>query len=282
VVGAAVLGLPGYVSISRRDVAPVAASADVNPAAEDRQSPQKSSPSPARPEDPAAPAVAGGPAPASGRLADLLADPAVRSNDHAAFASVYSRWALEYQSTPGGPGCEPGRGGELDCLFQAGSWSLFKDGTWDRLRRFDLPAILELATPTGERHRVALVALAEESATLVLGEREHTFPLGEIDRLWDGTFLLLWKAPPIGSRLISPGMRGKDVEWLRARLDALEGKVATGPRRDVYDEELRQRVLAFQRSWSLIPDGLVGEETLTQLTLASREPGTPSLSRRTP
>jgi general secretion pathway protein A len=190
----------------------------------------------------------------SPRLADLLADPSVRGDEHAAFASVYSRWALDYQGTPGRPACEPGRSAGLKCLSKAGSWN--------RLRRFDLPVILELVTPAGERHRVALVALGEESATLALGGREFTFPLSEVDRLWDGQFILLWKAPPIGSRLLSPGMRGTGVEWLRTRLDTLEGKGSRDPRHDVYDEELKQRVLAFQRSRSLDPDGLVGEETL--------------------
>ena len=60
----------------------------------------------------------------------------------------------------------------------------------------------------------------------------------------------------------------------------MDGKVSTAPRPNIYDAELKQRVLAFQRSRSLAPDGLVGEETLAELTLASREPGTPSLTRR--
>jgi general secretion pathway protein A len=143
-----------------------------------------------------------------------------------------------------------------------------------------LPAILELVPRGGERRRVALVGLGDDSATLLLGGREHTFPLREVEQAWDGPFILLWKVPSLESRLISPGMRGKDVEWLRRKLDEIEGKPSTGGRPNLYDEELKQRVLAFQRSRSLFPDGLVGEETLVQLTLAAREPGTPSLSHR--
>ncbi len=208
---------------------------------------------------------------ASPRLAEILADPSASGED-AAFASLYSRWRLEYGKTGSGPGCGSGRSDGLDCLFRVGSWN--------RVRRYDLPALLELKTPAGERRRVALVALGEENATLEIGGREYTFPLSEIDRFWDGPFIVLWKVPPLASRLISPGMRGKAVEWLRKRLDEVDGKVSTGPRLDVYDEALKQRVLAFQRSRSLAPDGLVGEETLAELTLASREPATPSLSRR--
>jgi len=146
----------------------------------------------------------------------------------------------------------------------------------------NLPVILELTGPTGARCRATLVSLEEERATLAVGGKEYTYPLDEIDQLWDGSFILVWKAPPIRSRLISRGMQGADVAWLRARLDALEGTTSKGPGPDVYDASLEQRVIAFQRSRVLTPDGLVGDETLLQLTLATREPGVPSLSSRVP
>ena len=232
------------------------------------------------------PAVSGGATPtaatratgdrtsASPSLVQLLADPSVRNDAHAAFASLYSRWRVEYRRGRAGPTCETGRSTGLKCLSMVGSWN--------KLRRFDLPAILELEVPTAGKYRVALVALGEGTATLELGGREYTLPLREIDRFWDGDFLLLWKAAPVGSRLISPGMRGKDVGWLRGRLDELEGHMGKVPDPDIYDEALKRRVLDFQRSRSLVPDGLVGGETLAQLTRAIRDPGTPSLSRRTP
>jgi general secretion pathway protein A len=77
-------------------------------------------------------------------------------------------------------------------------------------------------------------------------------------------------------------MQGTDVAWLRERLDAFEGKTSKGAGPDVYDASLEQRVVAFQRSRALTADGLVGDETLLQLTLATREPGVPSLSSRVP
>jgi general secretion pathway protein A len=144
----------------------------------------------------------------------------------------------------------------------------------------DLPVILDIVVPTGELRRVTLVGLGEERATLAIGGREYTFPLGEVERLWDGSFILVWKAPPIRSRLISRGMEGGDVEWVRRQLDAVDGAVSRGRSPDVYDAELEGRVMAFQRRRSLLPDGLVGGETLLHLTLATREPGVPSLSSR--
>jgi general secretion pathway protein A len=207
-------------------------------------------------------------------LVDLLTAPSLPGDDHAAFASVFSRWQVEYRQAGNEQACDAGREAGLECLSRVGNWT--------KLRRFDLPAVLDLAAPAGERRRVALVALGEEDAILEIGGRAYRFPLDEIDRLWDGSFILVWKAPLIGSRVISRGMRGKDVEWLRRRLDALEGRAPKSHPSELYDAELERRVVAFQRSRSLIPDGLVGSETLTLLALAAREPDTPSLSRKTP
>ena len=214
------------------------------------------------------------PAATGPRLADLLADPAARGDDHDAFVNLYARWKVEYRKTSGGLGCDAGRSAGLECLFRA--------GTWSKLRRYDMPVILELTGPAGDRHRAALVALTEDSATLAIGQREYVFSLAEIDRFWDGAFILIWKAPPIRSRLISQGVRGPEVEWLRRQLDALDGRKTAGSVSDLYDADLERRVIAFQRSRALVPDGRVGGETLAHLVLAARGPDIPSLSASTP
>lgn len=279
-VGLTILGTPQQISFPQNDqvasavsragrATPVAQVASNNPQTRDVAalgSPKQ------EPKPPAV--VAPGPVPVLPRLADLLGDPSVGGDDHAAFSSLSSLWGLEYRVASSGLGCDALRSAGLQCLFRSGNWN--------RLRRLDLPVILELTGPTGARRRATLVSLGEERATLVVGGREYIYPLDEIDRLWDGSFILVWKAPPVRSRLISPGMRGADVAWLRTRLDALEGKTSKGPGPDVYDAPMEQRVVSFQRSRSLIPDGLVGDETLLHLTLATREPSVPSLSPRVP
>ena len=208
---------------------------------------------------------------ASPRLLDLLADPSLRADDRTAFAGLYSLWGVGDQETDPSLGCDAGRTVGLECLVRVGAWK--------RVRRYDLPSILELASPTGQRHRVLLITLGDRRATLRLGGQDYTFPLSEIDELWDGSFIVLWKVPPVGSRVLSLGMQGKDVEWLWQRLDAIENRAPEDLHHDVFDARLRQRVLAFQRSWSLATDGVVGQETLAHLVLATREPGSPSLSQ---
>ena len=227
------------------------------------------------PRQVSAPVVtSGGRASAASTLAQLLANPSNRGDASVAFASLYSRWGVEYPQKAAGPPCETGRSMGFGCLSDAGSWN--------KLRRFDLPAILELKVPPAGKLPVALVALGEETATLALGGQEYAVPLREVDSLWDGEFTLLWKAPPFGSRLMSLGMQGKDVGWLRSKLDELQGKETKVLRPNIYDDALQQRVRDFQRSRGLVPDGVVGDETLAQLALATRDPGAPSLSRQTP
>jgi general secretion pathway protein A len=253
---------------------------DMRPAAvgfatgENRKTPDRSPAGPALRAGSAAVDTTGNRAPASRPLAQLLTDPSLRGDANLAFASLYSRWGMEYPRKPAGSPCEVGRLMGFECLSDAGSWN--------KLRRFDLPAVLELKVPSGGKSPVALVALGQETATLTLAGQEYTIPLREIDALWDGGYTLLWKVPPFGVRLVSLGMRGKDVGWLRSKLDELEGKETKVSRPEIYDEALRQRIRDFQRSRSLVPDGVVGEETVVQLVLATREPGTPSLSRQSP
>jgi general secretion pathway protein A len=203
--------------------------------------------------------VPDGKASTSPRLADILGDSSGHGNTDAAFASLYAVWGIQFPSNQSGLGCKAGESQGLRCLSLTGSWP--------RLRRFDLPAIIELTMPNGKRHSAALMKLDSAAATLVIGDRRYVFPLQEIDLFWDGSFLLLWK-PPFRAEPLSPGMRGKGVAWVREALDRLEGKKPNPETSDLYDENLRAQVMAFQRERLLIPDGYVGNETLVRLTLA--------------
>lgn len=205
------------------------------------------------------------------KLVELLSDPLLRGDKASAFASLYASWRLDFDASKHNLGCERGRSEGLQCLF--------KTGTWAKLRRFNLPAIIELSTPTGDRRYATVVTLDEQNATLDFGGRRHTFPLSEIDLYWNGPFILLWKAPALSSVPVMPGTRGKDVEWVREQFAELDGVPGGGLNRQVFDDELRARVIAFQRSRSLMADGIVGEETLTHLSAALRDPKVPRLRR---
>jgi general secretion pathway protein A len=220
---------------------------------------------------PAADAVEIKPAPPRVSLAELLSDPSLRADKKSAFRSLYAQWGVHNNDSMAAPDCEWGQALGLRCLFRT--------GTWAKLRRIDLPAIIELATPSWERRYATVVGIDDTAATLEVGGRRYTFPLSEVDRYWDGPFIALWKGPALSSLSVQPGTRSKDVEWVRRRLSDLDGTPIALKNLDVFDNELRARVITFQRSRSLEPDGVVGEETLAHLSLTPHDPSIPRLSR---
>src|SRR5205823_2141036 len=98
----------------------------------------------------------------------------------------------------------------------------------------------------------------------------------------NNAFVAIWKPPVVGPLPLRPGMSGKDVGWLRQRLTQIEGQPAPASPGQVYDDELRRRVAAFQQARSLMPDGIAGEETLVRLAGATPGSNGPSLSRARP
>lgn len=188
-----------------------------------------------------------------------------------AFAGLFSAWGEDYGARRGEAGCDFARRARLRCLI--------KSGTWTTLRRLDLPAMLTLAIPGGTRHYATMTALTEDAATLDVAGEKVTFPRDEIERLWDGAFLALWKAPDLATADLRPGMAGPDVLWLRQRL--ADGLTA-GERPMVFDDDLKQRVVAFQQANGLTPDGIVGDETLLRIAATATDARMPSLSKARP
>jgi general secretion pathway protein A len=201
-------------------------------------------------------------------LAALL-DTKTRDRD-VAFASLLTLWGEDYSGRRTETGCDFARRVGLRCLS--------KTGTWKVLRRLDLPAMLTLTTPSGDHHFATMTALHDDAATLDVGGETLRVPLTEIERLWDGAFLALWRTPNLTSADLRPGMSSSDVTWLRQQL-ATGG---TAERTTVYDDELKQRVVAFQRANGLTPDGIVGDETLVRLTAMATDARMPSLTKARP
>ncbi len=205
-------------------------------------------------------------------LEEVLVSPSMRTDRQKAFTALFSRWGVRYASNS--DACDFGRSAGLRCLARS--------GTWGWLRRLDLPAVIELRTRAGERYFAAVVALDDQRATLDFGGgNELTFSLAEVDRHWNGGFVLLWSAPLSNSVLV-PGQRGSDVQWLRRRLARVDGASAAADKgSDVYDADVIRRVKEFQRTRLLADDGVAGEETLAHLSAAVPEPGKPRLSAGT-
>src|SRR5262249_53029514 len=158
--------------------APVAQAGGVTPATSVREKPAAAVAAAVPGGEP--PAVSRPPAgPAAVKLVDLLSGHRLATDKASALTTLHARWYPD--ETPDvaiGPGCEGGRLSGLDCLART--------GTWTKLRRLDLPVVIELSGPDGARHYATLIGLDKDRATLELGGRSFSFALAEIDPFWDG------------------------------------------------------------------------------------------------
>jgi general secretion pathway protein A len=197
----------------------------------------------------------------------LLAANGANTGDAAAFRRLLALWgtAMGDDKDPCGQAAKAG----LSCLEQRGSWA--------QVRALNRPAILTLTDDRGQRHRVVLSALDDRFATLNLGEHNERVPVDEISRDWFGEFTVVWKPKTARTRLLTVGMKGDEVRWLRRSLNALQGAASDPEHGDVYDEELAIAVQNFQREHRLTVDGIAGVQTQLVLDTALAEPGSPLL-----
>ncbi len=218
---------------------------------------------------PAAAALAP-PAAAAPKLASvnaLLAANEANTTDAAAFRRLLALWgtALSDDRDPCGQAAKAG----LSCLDQRGSWA--------QVRTLNRPAILTLTDDRGQRHRVVLSSLDDKTATLNLGEHNEKVSIDDLSRDWFGEFTVVWKPKTSHTRLLSLGMQGDEVRWLRRSLNALAGGASDPENADIYDQELAIAVQNFQREHRLTVDGIAGVQTQVVLDTALADPNSPLL-----
>jgi general secretion pathway protein A len=240
----------------------LSASRALNSAAAAAQAPPVPAAAPA-----AAPAVIAPPAAKLASVNELLATNEANTTDAAAFRRLLALWgtAMADDKDPCGQAAKAG----LACLDQRGSWT--------QVRTLNRPAILTLTDDRGQRHRVVLSSLDDKTATLNLGEHNDKVSIDDLSRDWFGEFTVIWKPKTARTRLLSLGMQGDEVRWLRRSLNALAGGSSDPEHGDVYDQDLAIAVQNFQREHRLNVDGIAGVQTQVVLDTALADPSSPLL-----
>ncbi|WP_299688456.1 ExeA family protein [Hydrocarboniphaga sp.] len=149
------------------------------------------------------------------------------------------------------------------------------NGEWADLRNMNRPAVLSLTTGRGEVQHVLLRGLTATFATLDTARGTIGVPLDQLDALWSGEFLLLWKRETAETYL-TPGAHGSSVTWVRRRLAEFNNEPASEPVSDHYDQSLVDQIKHFQTQRGLDSDGVIGTRTL--IALGERSSGTPTLA----
>jgi general secretion pathway protein A len=201
-----------------------------------------------------------------------------KTNTHKqnALQSLLKHWGLPLPNTDGsGMGiCEWAPDVGYRCYSNRGNWTT--------LKHLNRPAVLELIDSRGRRHYAAAMQIKDQEVILDFGDDRLSLSKTDLDPFWFGDFILIWKPPPIKSAILKKGDVGPDVRWLRAQLNRIEGLSDTsGTEKAVFDDILEMRVINFQQSHAVEADGIVGEQTLIQLTKAERETPSPSLNHET-
>jgi general secretion pathway protein A len=211
----------------------------------------------------------------SAALADVLEWPAaqpVADSAKIAYAALFKTWGAEYSE---GDECKQAQAAGLRCLKERG-WL-------DDLRRFNLPAVLQMRDKQGQDFSATLTRLDDKSATFVVGGANSKVALGVLASQWSGYYTLLWRMPPLAGNTFRAGDYGPDIRWLRNQLAQLDGKSpATAPddlMAPLFDEEVLRQVKKFQIAQGLKPDGVVGYQTLMRLSVVT-DATTPKLDRK--
>jgi general secretion pathway protein A len=197
-----------------------------------------------------------------------------------AFQSLLKHWGLTIPNTDG-----PAMSGMSVCEWapNAGYRCYSNRGNWTTLKHLNRPAVLELIDSRGRRHYAAAMQIKDQEVILDFGENRLSLSRNDLDPFWFGDFTLIWKPPPIKSAILKKGDMGPDVRWLKVQLNRIEGlsDVSDGTEKAVFDDILEMRVMNFQRSHAVKADGIVGEQTLIQLTKAERETPPSALNHET-
>ncbi len=205
------------------------------------------------------------------KLGAILLNPKTVSDTESAFQSVFNQWGLNPQSLSGRTGC--------DAALEAGLRCVINTGNWSHLRNYNRPAVIELQDERGQRHHIVVSMLDEEKVSLLLGNKEYTFSIAEVDKYWYGKYLLMWRPPEANVDKLKPGESGAAVVWLRQALAWYKGEAKNKSASDYYDVSLASEVRDFQREHKLVVDGVVGQFTFMALNQYQPNAKPPLLSK---
>jgi general secretion pathway protein A len=187
------------------------------------------------------------------------ADLPLDRNQIMAFHALFKQWNLPYKNK--GDVCQQARSEGLRCLKGLGSVS--------SIIKLNSPAVLKLFDDQGKEFYVTLAMIKGRTATIEVGDERRTVDLKEIEHRWLGNYTLLWRVPSNYRGDIHPGMTGSDVHWLDTQLAIIQGRKARTGEVLTYDAQLITQVKKFQISEEMVPDGIVGIQTIIHLNTAA-------------
>ncbi len=187
----------------------------------------------------------------------------------AAERRLLARWSAPLEPAGAETLCRDVRAHGFRCLHGSGDWAT--------IARLNRPAVLTLRDAGADPFYAVVVGMSDDAVTLDVGGTEFGYRREEIDRLWQGQYLVLWRPPLAGVEVIGHASAPPALQWLRRALEQVQGEPVAIAEPGAYDWPLTRRVMEFQRAAGLDVDGTVGPSTFIALNTALNANATPVL-----
>ena len=205
-------------------------------------------------------------------LAEQLISQSGKADTFSAFANLFSLWQRDYSAYTGETACTR--------AIKAGMRCIFGQGEMDSLLQYDRPAVLELKNARQEVVFAVLHKANGEKLHLKMLDSDIETTKQELQQVWSGNYIVLWKPPFPDNESLAEGFVGPDVLWLRHQLDQIEGRKKAEYSADnlKFNSALTDRVTRFQEKRGLKADGIVGRETFIELVNVNNASAVPRLT----
>lgn len=188
-------------------------------------------------------------------------DQPINHSKEMAYQSLLKQWGVIYKPN-NGSACRQAQAQGLRCLDAQGSLI--------NLLQLNRPTVMKLFDDQGREFYATLTALRGQTATFAIGTETRIVDVKDIAPRWFGDYSLLWQTPPSYQVAIKPGDQGPAVQWLYKHLSLIQGQPVQPQKNVVFDNALVRQVKKFQLANGLVPDGIVGPQTLIHLNTAAK------------
>ncbi len=193
------------------------------------------------------------------------------ASENIAMQTILHIWGLNEFSPANEWGCRYAEDNGLHCLAdQAGLAGVL---------RLNRPAIFRMRNEEQQEFFMVLTADRGTQLEFRLGKEVVVAVPADLALRWTGSYIVLWKPPPGYRESIRPGHRGREVTWLAEQLALVAGEEYNQHASvDVFGSAMVQKIKRLQFTNNLIPDGIVGKETVILLNTLT-DSGLPLLRR---
>ena len=147
----------------------------------------------------------------------------------------------------------------------------FGQATIYNLTVVDRPGIVVLKKSSGLTKSQLLIKVDDTFMHLLENSQTVLLDRQVFEEQWTGTYVYLWLPPKDFIFLQADDVNKPALSWLQAKLGALSEdsyNIISGGR---YTEAVQQQVIKFQRQQNILPDGIVGPQTLMRLNQLTDE-----------